>query len=88
MKNVEIKELTDKVKRMLKRKMQQHVIINTVFQLNSLQAQQINISSSVQKNELEQVKRDKSIATGLINTMQKDLTTKVLVYKQFRIRKR
>ncbi len=32
-------------------------------------------------NEIEQVKRDKSIAVGLVNTMQKDLTTKVSLKK-------
>jgi hypothetical protein len=36
-----------------------------------------NGSKDSPKSELEQVKRDKSIATGLINTMQKDLSTKV-----------
>ena len=34
-------------------------------------------ASGSPKSELEQVRRDKSIATGLINTMQKDLSTKV-----------
>ena len=30
-----------------------------------------------QTGEIEQIKRDKSIAVGLVNTMQKDLSNKV-----------
>lgn len=39
-----------------------------------------NQSGQNSTNELEQVKRDKSIAVGLVNTMQKDLSNKVLKY--------
>ena len=58
--------------------------------MNSLQIQQNSFTGTAQttevtlKTELEQVKRDKSIATGLINTMQKDLMNKV-IYIGFRI---
>lgn len=41
-----------------------------------------NLSSQNSTSELDQVKRDKSIAVGLVNTMQKDLSNKVfLVFK-------
>lgn len=38
-----------------------------------------NQNSQNSTSELEQVKRDKSIAVGLVNTMQKDLSNKVFL---------
>ena len=64
-----------------------------IFKINQLQVNQTIQTNNVPplvvsagnspKSELEQVKRDKSIATGLINTMQKDLTTKVFIQIYF-----
>lgn len=39
-----------------------------------------NQSGQGSTSELDQIKRDKSIAVGLVNTMQKDLSNKVFFF--------